>query len=164
MALQSNWPDECIDLLVQNGATLYYGFTDTPTITPDIIKEILSRNCIFHDCRNGCVKWDLRILERPRDSQIVGCSEFQPIGGTTYSCRTCNADVCTICRQFCHGDHEVNIVFEYTSYLHEKKCACKESACKSPEGMEVQRVKSHKPLGKYTPKANLTKKGRLRED
>ena len=117
------------------------------TITPDIIKEILSRNCIFHDCRNGCVKWDLRILERPHDSQIVGCSGLQPIGGITYSCCTCNADVCTICRQFCHGDHEVNIVFEDTSYFHEKKCACEKSGCKSQWTGEQVTFVTYQPGG-----------------
>ena len=67
-ALQQNWPEECIDLLVRNGATLQFGDGIGAKIPPERLNNVLSRNCIIYDEGRfrhveNPVMWDLSIFD-----------------------------------------------------------------------------------------------------
>ena len=64
--MQQNWPEDCIDLLVSNGATLQYG-DEIGVEIADRLKDVLSRNCIIID--EGRVMWNLSIFNELQEGK-----------------------------------------------------------------------------------------------
>ena len=132
VALQNNWPEECVDVLVENGATLYHGFSEHPNVTPESLRRILTRNCILTNPskENSILVWDFSIFASSEDpfnkvcvnlnnrqknavDNAYGQMKFDENHKPTfykYRCNNCDILICKICRQHCHVDHKVTMV------------------------------------------------------
>ena len=82
-ALQQNWPEDCIDLLVRNGAAItpQYDNGIDAEIPPERLKNVLSRNCIIYDEGRfrhveKPVMWDLSIFDVSQVCRVVHFLNF----------------------------------------------------------------------------------------
>ena len=84
VALRYNWPKECIDVLIENGATLDINeVIDSTSITTECFQDILTRYCIIYKQKGNhtVLMWDLGILEQPQEPQSRVCTELgAPLG------------------------------------------------------------------------------------